>query len=63
MQQVIVVSRPIRKADNYWEVQGRLIDSDYKSVLDLSGCQVGDTTRFQSNAVPELHKILCALAA
>ena len=23
MQQVIVVSRPIRKADNYWEVQGR----------------------------------------
>ena len=46
MQQVIVVSRPIRKADNYWEVQGRLIDNDYKSVLNLDGCQVGDTTRF-----------------
>lgn len=56
MQQVIVVSRPIRKADNYWEVQGRLIDNDYSSVLDLSGCQVGMTTRFQSNAVPELHE-------
>jgi len=50
------VSRPIRKADNYWEIQGRLIDNDYKSVLDLSGCQVGDTTRFQSNAMPELHE-------
>ena len=56
MQQVIVVSRPIRKADNYWEVQGRLIDNDYKSVLNLDGCQVGDTTRFQSNAMPELHE-------
>ena len=63
MQQVYVVSRPIRKADNYWEVQGRLIDNDYNSVLDLSGCNIGDTTRFQSNAMPELHKILCALVA
>jgi hypothetical protein len=56
MQQCIVVSRPIRKADNFWEVQVRLIDNDYKSVLDFSGCQVGDTTRFQSNAMPELHE-------
>ena len=63
MQQVFVVSKPIRKADDYWEVQGRIIDNDYKSVLDLSGCNIGDTTRFQSNAYPELHKILCALAA
>ena len=63
MQQVIVVSRPIRKADNFWEVQGRLIDNDYKTVLELDGCQVGDTTRFQSVAMPELHKILCALVA
>ena len=55
-QQCIVVSRPVRKADNYWEVQGRLIDNDYKSVLNLDGCQVGDTTRFQSNAMPELHE-------
>ena len=56
MQQVIVVSRPIRKADNFWEVQGRLIDNDYKTVLELDGCQVGDTTRFQSVAMPELHE-------
>lgn len=60
-QQCMVVSRPIRKADNYWEVQVRLIDNDYNSVLDFSGCQKGMTTRFQSVAMPELHKILCAL--
>lgn len=56
MQQCIVVSRPVRKADNYWEVVVRLIDNDYSSVLDLSGCQIGDTTRFQSNAMPEMHE-------
>lgn len=55
-QQCIVVARPIRKADNYWEVQVRLIDNDYSSVLDFSACQVGMTTRFQSNAMPELHE-------
>lgn len=53
MQQCIVVSRPIRKSDNYWEVQVRLIDNDYSSVLDLTGCQPGDTTRFQSNAIKQ----------
>lgn len=56
MQQCIVVSRPVRKADNYWEVVVRIIDNDYSSVLDLSGCQIGDTTRFQSNAMPEMHE-------
>ncbi len=45
-----------RKADNYWEVTVRIIDNDYSSVLDLSGCQIGDTTRFQSNAMPEAHE-------
>lgn len=55
-QQCIVVARPIRKADNYWEVQVRLIDNDYSSVLDFTACQVGMTTRFQSNAMPELHE-------
>ena len=55
-QQCMVVSRPVRKADNYWVVTVRLIDNDYSSVLDTSGCQVGDTTRFQSNAMPELHE-------
>lgn len=56
MQQCMVVSRPVRKADNYWEVVVRLIDNDYSSVLDFSGCQIGDTTRFQSNAMPEMHE-------
>lgn len=55
-QQCMVVSRPIRKADNYWEVTVRLIDNDYSSVLDTTACQIGMTTRFQSNAMPELHE-------
>ena len=60
-QQCQVISRPVRKADNYWEVQVRLIDNDYSTTLDLSGCQIGDTTRFQSNAMSEMHKfLLCA---
>lgn len=56
MQQCMVVSRPVRKRDDYWEVTVRLIDNDYSTELDLSGCQIGDTTRFQSNAMPELSE-------
>lgn len=56
MQQCQVISRPIRRADNYWEVTVRLIDNDYSTTLDTSGCQIGDTTRFQSNAMPEAHE-------
>lgn len=62
MQQCQVISRPTRVADNYWTVEVRLIDNDYSSILDLDGCQIGDTTRFQSNAMPEAHeegKLLC----
>lgn len=44
---------------NYWEIQGRLIDDDYSSVLDEDACQIGMLTRFQSNSMPEMHKI-CA---
>lgn len=69
-QQCIVVSRPVRRADNYWVVQVRLIDSDFSQALDLDGCKKGMTTRFQSVAMPEMHKIMqknstlpCALAA
>lgn len=54
-QQCFVVSRPIRKSDKEWSVMVRLIDDDYSSELDLSGCQVGDLTRFIGNAKPELH--------
>lgn len=55
-QQCMVVTRPIRKRDDFWEVTVRLIDNDYSSILDESGCQIGDTTRFQSNAMPEMHE-------
>lgn len=55
-QQCMVVSRPVRKADNYWEVQVRLIDNSYDSKLDKEGCKRGMTTRFQSNSMPELSE-------
>ena len=56
MQQLQVVSHPRRIADNYWEVEVMLIDNDYSTLLDTDGCQIGMTTRFQSNAVPEGHE-------
>ncbi len=55
-QQCQVLSRPIRRADNYWEVSVRLIDNDFSSVLDADACRVGDTTTFQSVAMPELSE-------
>lgn len=55
-QQCIVVERPVRRADNYWEVTARLIDNDYTSVLQKEFCQPGMTARFLSNAHPELHQ-------
>lgn len=41
---------------DYWEVQVRLIDNGYDTILDTDGCQVGDLTTFQSVAVPELSE-------
>lgn len=55
-QQCIVVTRPVRKSDNYWVVNVRLLDNNYDSILDTNGCQIGDPTRFQSVAVPELSE-------
>lgn len=55
-QQCQVISRPIRKRDDFWEVQVRLIDNNYDTILDTDGCQVGDSTTFQSNAVPEMSE-------
>lgn len=55
-QQCQVLSRPIRKRDDYWEVQVRLIDNNYDTILDTDGCHVGDTTTFQSVAMPELSE-------
>ncbi len=55
-QQCQVVSRPIRKRDDLWEVQVRLIDNNYDTILDTDGCQPGDTTTWQSVAVTELSE-------
>jgi hypothetical protein len=55
-QQCIVKTVPERRADNFWEVTVQLIDSDFSSVLDLTACQVGMTTRFLSNIMPEYHE-------
>lgn len=56
MQQCIVISRPVRLSDNSWQVYARIIDNNYASVLDLSACKAGMTTRFQSVAMPEMHE-------
>lgn len=52
-QQCQVVSRPIRMRDDYWQVQVRLIDNNYDTILDTEGCQIGDTTTFQSVAIKQ----------
>lgn len=57
-QQVIFVSRPVRRSDRDWEIVGKLQDSDYSAVLDTSATQPGMTTRFLTNYHPELHKII-----
>jgi len=55
MQQFYVTTAPVRRSDQYWEVTVRLIDNGYDGSIDTSQYQIGDTTRFQSNAFPELH--------
>lgn len=56
-QQCIVKATPQRKADNFWEYTCQLIDSEYASVLDANACQLGMTTRFLSNIMPEYHEL------
>lgn len=55
-QQCQVVSRPIRKRDDYWVVLVRLIDNNYDTILDVDGCQPGMTTTWQSTANVELSE-------
>lgn len=55
-QQCIVKTTPQRKADNFWEYTVQLIDADYSSALDTTACQLGMTTRFLSNIMPEYHE-------
>lgn len=52
----MVVARPVRKGDNYWEVVVRLVDNNYESILDLSACQPGDKTRWITANMPEMHE-------
>lgn len=55
-QQCIVKAVPQRKADNFWEYTVQLIDSDFSTILDAGACQLGMTTRFLSNIMPEYHE-------
>jgi hypothetical protein len=55
-QQCIVKTTPQRKADNFWEYTVQLIDADFSSILDATSCQLGMTTRFLSNIMPEYHE-------
>lgn len=55
-QQVIFLSRPIRRSDRDWEIVGKLQDSNYDAVLDRDACQPGMKTRFLTNYQPELHE-------
>lgn len=55
-QQFIVKAVPERKGDNNWEYICQLIDSDFSSTVDSSACQLGMTTRFLSNIMPEYHE-------
>lgn len=54
-QQLIVVSRPVRRSDACFEVVCKLQDSDYSAVLDKSACKAGMNTRFLTNYMPEMH--------
>ncbi len=55
-QQCQVITRPVRKHDRAWEVQVRLIDNNFDSILDTDYCKPGDTTTFQSVATVELSE-------
>lgn len=55
-QMIIVINRPQRIRDNDFVVIGKILDDDYSSVLDTTGCQVGDKTRFITNYQPEMHE-------
>ena len=54
-QQFFVTSGPIRKADDYWEYQVRIVDASYDTLLDDAVTR-GATTRWIGNAFPELSE-------
>lgn len=52
----IVLTPPIRKADNYWEVGVQMINPDRSATADLTALKSGMPTRFISNHHPELSE-------
>lgn len=54
-QQFICMGNPVRKADNYWQIPVRHMADTFDVTLDVSGCQPGMTTTFQSTANKEMH--------
>lgn len=56
-QLCIVIDGPIRRADNCWDYNVRLIDADYSASLDTTACQQGCLTRWIGNIQPELHEV------
>ena len=52
----MVVARPVRKGDNYWECVVRLVSNNYDTVLDVNACQPGDKTRWITANMPEMHE-------
>lgn len=55
-EQFQVVAKPVRKADNFWVCECRYITNDLKNSIDPEDYSVGDTARFISNYMPELHE-------
>lgn len=54
-QLIHVKYEPLRKADNYFEVIGQLVDADYSAVLDTTAAFSGALTRLVDNIQPEYH--------
>lgn len=55
-QQALIVSNPLRRHDNAFEYQVQLITSNPDDFFDLSACQAGMSTRWISNAHPEMSE-------
>ena len=54
---MIGLAEPVRNpADNRFDYQCKLIDTNYASNLDLNSCKAGMTTLFMSNYHPEYHE-------
>lgn len=54
-QMCYILEAPIRKADNYWCYQVRLMGGDREATLDTSACYKGAKTRWIGNIKPEYH--------